>query len=268
MDAVTVFNFQDQHEVRTVIRNGEPWFVAKDVCEILSLDNVSQALVALGDDEKISIRIGGAKSTTYVNTITNSDGIICEENVVGNPNMLAVSESGLYALVFKSRKPEAQAFRKWVTSEVLPAIRKTGAYVLPRSELLNKEVAAREFAALKAVAELCGLEGNAAIVSADNAIRREHGISLLQTLQIELKNSDQKYFFSPTQIAEMLHLSGPREVNKLLEIGGYQVKSGGQWLPTEKGKAYAVLLDTGKRHSSGVMIQQLKWKETVLDVLK
>lgn len=186
----------------------------------------------------------------------------------GSQRMSVVSESGLYALVFKSRKPEAQAFRKWVTSEVLPTIRKTGAYVLPRSELLNKEVAAREFAALKAVAELCGLEGNAAIVSADNAIRREHGISLLQTLQIELKNPDQKYFFSPTQIAEMLHLSGPREVNKLLEIGGYQVKSGGQWLPTEKGKAHAVLLDTGKRHSSGVMIQQLKWKETVLDVLK
>lgn len=247
MDAVTVFNFQDQHEVRTVVRDGEPWFVAKDICDILELTDVSQTVQSLSDDEK---------GTYSIRTLG------------GNQRMSVVSESGLYALVFKSRKPEAQAFRKWVTSEVLPTIRKTGAYVLPRSELLNKEVAAREFAALKVVAELCGLEGNAAIVSADNAIRREHGISLLQTLQIELKNPDQKYFFSPTQIAEMLHLSGPREVNKLLEIGGYQVKSGGQWLPTEKGRTHAVLLDTGKRHSSGVMIQQLKWKETVLDVLK
>ena len=247
MDAVTVFNFQDQHEVRTVVRDGEPWFVAKDICDILGLENTTNALRSLDEDELSLIKL-------------NSGGQVRE--------MLCVLESGLYALVFKSRRPEAQAFRKWVTSEVLPTIRKTGAYVLPRSELLNKEVAAREFAALKAVAELCGLEGNAAIVSADNAVRREHGISLLQTLQIELKNPDQKYFFSPTQIAEMLHLSGPREVNKLLEIGGYQVKSGGQWLPTEKGKAHAVLLDTGKRHSSGVMIQQVKWKETVLDVLK
>ena len=77
--------------------------------------------------------------------------------------------------MLRSDKPQAEPFIAWVTSEVLPTIRKTGAYVLPRSELLNKEVAAREFAALKAVAELCGLEGNAAIVSADNAIRREHG---------------------------------------------------------------------------------------------
>lgn len=250
MDAVTVFNF-NQSQVRTVIRDGEPWFVAKDVCDILELTNPTMALEFLDADERGSLRITEGTSS-----------------LGGNPNVNIISESGLYALIFKSRKPEAKAFRKWVTSEVLPTIRKTGQYVSPRSELLNKEVAAREFAALKAVAELCGLEGNAAIVSADNAIRREHGISLLQTLQIELKNPDQKYFFSPTQIAEMLHLSGPREVNKLLEIGGYQVKSGGQWLPTEKGKAHAVLLDTGKRHSSGVMIQQLKWKETVLDVLK
>lgn len=261
--SLTVFKFEGTHEVRTVNRDGEPWFVAKDVCDILGLDNVSQALSNLDNDEKISIRIKNGKTTSYVNTIINDDSISA-----GNPNMLCVSESGLYALIFKSRRPEAHAFRKWVTSEVLPTIRRTGAYALPKSELLNKEVAAREFAALKTVAEICGLEGNAAIVSADNAIRREHGISLLQILQIELKNPDQKYLLTPTQIADMLHLSGPREVNKLLEITGYQVKSGGYWMPTDKGKAHAVLLDTGKRHSSGVMIQQLKWKETILEVLK
>lgn len=246
MNDVTVFTF-NQNQVRTIIKNGEPWFVAKDVCDVLEINNDRQALVRIPEQHK---------------------GVSLTDTLGGKQRISVISESGLYRLVLRSDKPQAEPFIEWVTSEVLPTIRKTGAYVLPRSELLNKEVAAREFAALKAVAELCGLEGNAAIVSADNAIRREHGISLLQTLQIELKNPDQKYFFSPTQIAEMLHLSGPREVNKLLEIGGYQVKSGGQWLPTEKGKVHAVLLDTGKRHSSGVMIQQLKWKETVLDVLK
>ena len=249
MDAVTVFNFQDRHEVRTIIdADGHPLFCGKDVCEILGYVNASDA---------VSKHCRGvAKRYPIVDSLGRTQAA------------RFLTEPDLYRLIVGSQLPAAQEFEKWVFEEVLPTIRKTGAYVLPRSELLNKEVAAREFAALKAVAELCGLEGNAAIVSADNAIRREHGISLLQTLQIELKNPDQKYFFSPTQIAEMLHLSGPREVNKLLEIGGYQVKSGGQWLPTEKGKAHAVLLDTGKRHSSGVMIQQSKWKETVLDVLK
>lgn len=92
---------------------GEPWFVAKDVCDVLELSNVGQALARLDDDEKSSI--------------TLNDG------TPGNPNRAIVSESGLYALVLASRKPEAHEFKRWVTHEVLPQIRKTGGYI-PTSE--------------------------------------------------------------------------------------------------------------------------------------
>lgn len=88
---------------------GEPWFVAKDVCDVLELNNVGQALARLDDDEKSSI--------------TLNDG------TPGNPNRAIVSESGLYALVLASRKPEAHEFKRWVTHEVLPQIRKTGGYI-------------------------------------------------------------------------------------------------------------------------------------------
>lgn len=88
---------------------GEPWFVAKDVCDVLELSNVGQALARLDDDEKSSI--------------TLNDG------TPGNPNRAIVSESGLYALVLASRKPEAHEFKRWVTHEVLPQIRKTGGYI-------------------------------------------------------------------------------------------------------------------------------------------
>lgn len=86
-----------------------PWFVAKDVCDVLELSNVGQALARLDDDEKSSI--------------TLNDG------TPGNPNKAIVSESGLYALVLASRKPEAHEFKRWVTHEVLPQIRKTGGYI-------------------------------------------------------------------------------------------------------------------------------------------
>ena len=89
--------------------NGEPWFVAKDACDVLELSNVGQALARLDDDEKSSI--------------TLNDG------TPGNPNRAIVSESGLYALVLASRKPEAHEFKRWVTHEVLPQIRKTGGYI-------------------------------------------------------------------------------------------------------------------------------------------
>jgi prophage antirepressor-like protein len=94
--------------VRTIAKEGQAWFVAKDVCEILDIDNPSQAVGRLEDDEK---------------------GITTIYTPGGPQEALTVNESGLYSLIFTSRKPEAKRFRKWVTSEVLPAIRETGRYV-------------------------------------------------------------------------------------------------------------------------------------------
>ena len=86
---------------------GNPWFIVKDVCAVLDLSNVTVATSSLDEDERGSV-------------ILNTLG--------GEQEMLTVSESGLYSLIFRSRKPEARAFRRWVTGEVLPALRKTGSY--------------------------------------------------------------------------------------------------------------------------------------------
>lgn len=189
---VTVFNF-NQNQVRTVIKEGEPWFITRDVCDILELGNVSQALSALNSDEKM--------------TITNSDSHSGERG--GAQSYLIVNESGLYALVFKSRKPQAQTFRKWVTSEVLPAIRKTGQYRLEHVAPSVYDTAASTFSGYTRVAKLFGLEGNAALISANVATRKVTGIDFQHDLQIELKTPDQQYLLTPTQIAGRLHLSGP-----------------------------------------------------------
>ena len=106
-----VFNF-GPHSVRVVVRDGEPWFVASDVCGALDYKNTSKAIGDhLDDDER----------TTVLVPRTHNDSLGVQTNII--------SESGLYALVLRSRKPEARKFAKWVTSEVLPAIRKTGVYV-------------------------------------------------------------------------------------------------------------------------------------------
>lgn len=107
MSNLQQFAFNSQ-SVRVVSVNDDPWFVATDVCEILEIGNVSQALSRLDDDEK--------------NTIILNDG------KRGNPNTAIISESGLYSLTLGSRKPQAKDFKRWVTREVLPTIRKTGKY--------------------------------------------------------------------------------------------------------------------------------------------
>lgn len=114
-EIVKVFN---DHPVRIMDNQGEPWFVAKDVCNILELTNSREALQALDDDEKNTVRI--------------ADGI-----QRGNPNMSIISESGLYKLVMRSRKPAAKQFVKWVTKDVLPSIRKNGAYIHPGADFNN-----------------------------------------------------------------------------------------------------------------------------------
>ena len=106
---IQTFNF-NSNPVRTLTdENSDPWFVAKDVCDILGLENSRKATAELDSDEK--------------NTVTISDGI------AGNPNRTIISEPGLYKLIMRSRKPEAKAFQRWVTHEVLPQIRKTGGYI-------------------------------------------------------------------------------------------------------------------------------------------
>jgi prophage antirepressor-like protein len=108
----TEFRF-DESPVRAVMKDGDPWFVAKDVCDILELGDPSKTVERLDPDE-----VG-----------TNSI-----RTTAGTREMLTVNESGVYSLVFTSRKPEAKRFRKWVTSEVLPEIRKTGGYRRPETQ--------------------------------------------------------------------------------------------------------------------------------------
>ena len=107
--ALQTFDSPTFGAVRVIEREGLPWFVAKDVCEALELDNVGQSLSSLDDDEK--------------NTIIINDGI------PGNPNRAIISEPGLYSLILRSRKPEAKAFKRWITHEVIPAIRRAGGYM-------------------------------------------------------------------------------------------------------------------------------------------
>jgi len=94
-------------DLRTFDVDGEPWFAAADICRALGIGNVSMATSGLDGDEK---------------------GITTTDTLGGRQQIVMVTESGLYAIAFQSRKPEAKEFRKWVTSEVLPALRKTGSY--------------------------------------------------------------------------------------------------------------------------------------------
>lgn len=122
MSNIQVFNYQS-HEVRTVEQDGEPWFVLKDVCKVLGLTTPARVAERLDSDE-VSLThlidsMGRQQETTVIN------------------------ESGLYNVILRSDKPEAKPFRKWVTSEVLPSIRKSGGYIAGQDQLTPEELMAK-----------------------------------------------------------------------------------------------------------------------------
>ena len=108
---IEVFKNEQFGEIRTALIENKPWFVAVDVCRALEIGNSSQAISRLDADEKM------------ITLISN------EGNKRGNPNMTVVNEPGLYTLILSSRKPEAKAFKRWITHDVIPMIRKTGCYM-------------------------------------------------------------------------------------------------------------------------------------------
>ena len=130
MNNLQVFNYNG-NEVRTIQKDGEPWWVLKDVCEVLGLSSPHKVFDRFDEDEKGRNQIptpGGEQEMTVIN------------------------ESGLYNVILRSDKPEAKPFRKWVTSEVLPSIRKHGAYMTPETleqAILNPDMMIKLCTALK-----------------------------------------------------------------------------------------------------------------------
>ena len=113
-----IVSFENRDDIRLIQSNNDVWFCAKDVCFLLGLSNSSQALSRLDSDEK---------------------GLYEVDSHGGNQKTAFVSESGLYSLIFKSKKQEAKAFKKWITSDVLPIIRRTGSFIDDKQKLTTLE---------------------------------------------------------------------------------------------------------------------------------
>lgn len=121
MNDIQIFNYSG-NEVRTIQKDGEPWFVLKDVCAVLGISKYRDTAARLDADERGSVEL---------------------DTPGGMQNMTIINESGLYNVILRSDKPEAKPFRKWVTAEVLPSIRKHGAYMTENT--LENMIASPEF---------------------------------------------------------------------------------------------------------------------------
>ncbi|MFF7248677.1 BRO family protein [Embleya sp. NPDC008237] len=148
---VEIFTFANANEVRVVMFGDAPWFCALDVCTVLGHSNSRMAVANLDQAEKTLIRID--KTAGHEALVRNSYGH------PGNPNMTFINESGLYALILRSNKPKAKVFRRWVTHEVLPSIRRTGRYT-PAAPATSENVDALLSRAIDSITDLAARTGD------------------------------------------------------------------------------------------------------------
>ena len=183
MTDIQIFNYQN-NEVRTVEMNGEPWFVLKDVCEVLGISHITDTAKRMDEDEVGQTEVTdsmGRKQSTYI-----------------------INESGLYNVILRSDKPEAKPFRKWVTSEVLPSIRKHGAYMTPetlQAAILNPDTLIQLCQQIKAEQDK-----NAVLTAANSQL----------TVEKQIMQPKADYF---DELVDRNLLTSFRETAKQLEIG-------------------------------------------------
>ncbi|MED1950471.1 phage antirepressor KilAC domain-containing protein [Brevibacillus centrosporus] len=218
-----VFSFQEK-QVRVVMREGEPWFVARDVCEVLDIANYRNATAKLS---------------------TSMKGVQIMDTPGGKQEVTVLNEAGVYKIVFTSNKPEAEKFSDWVAIDVLPAIRKHGMYA--KDELLdNPDLLIQVATKLKEERQARLVAETRALVLEQRVAEYEPKITYLDQI---LQSKDT---VTITQIAKDYGMSG-QKLNQILNEGGVQYKQNGQWLLYRKhqDKGYTKSFTVDVVHNSG-----------------
>lgn len=239
------FDFEGR-QVRIVTdAQGEPWFVAADVLSTISLDR--KALERLDDDEK------------GVNSIHTPGGV---------QEMTTVNEPGLYALVLGSRKAEAKRFKRWVTHEVLPAIRKTGSYAVPAIAALPAPTQDRVTSLLligEAVAKVPGVKAGIAMAATLTCIHENTGLAI-ETLRRALPAANEPICsLNATQLGKLVGLSAKTTNLRQANLGLQVRNERDEWELTEIGEAWAEAMPYSRNGHSGY---QILWNPTVAQEMR
>lgn len=248
MSQIIPFEFES-HALRVNLdAAGQPWFVAADVCAALDLPDTHKAIARLDDDEK------GRNSIPTPG---------------GQQEMSMVNESGLYNLVLGSRKPEAKRFKRWITHEVLPSIRKTGSYTSTTSVAALPSPTQDRVSSLlligEAVARVPGVKHGIAMAATLTCIFENTGLSM-ETMRRALPANDEPMAaMNPTKLGQQMGVAA-RSVNSRLAAMGLQMRNDrDEWELTEAGQAWGEALPYSRNGHSGY---QILWNPAVIDHMK
>lgn len=237
MNEVQLFNFEN-HEVRSILLSDEPWFIGKDVADVLGYKNQNDALSKHVDGE-------------------DKDTIAIRDSIGRNRNTPIINESGLYSLILSSKLPSAKKFKRWVTSEVLPALRKTGQYQV--KELSGSELMAKAL-----------IEAQNVLAAKDKVIEEMKPKASYYDVILNCKG-----LLATSVIAKDYGWSAIR-LNEYLHKKGIQFKQGKTWLLYQKyategyasTKTHEHLGNDGTNHANVHTYWTQKGRRFIYDLLK
>ncbi|ASJ23711.1 BRO-N domain-containing protein [Laribacter hongkongensis] len=247
IQSVVPFQFES-HAVRTIQHDGEVWFVASDVAAALEYSEASAMTRHLDDDEKGSVDLTDRGQ---------------------EQSFITINESGLYSAILRSRKPEARRFKKWVTSEVLPAIRKTGCYSAPGAQAATPVPSHDCISAIlligEAVAKVPGVKPGIAAAATLACIQANTGINT-EVLRHMLPSANEPVCtLNATQLGKRLNRSA-KATNQMLATAGLQFRNDrDEWELTKAGEAWAEAVPYSRNGHSGY---QILWNPAVIGQLQ
>lgn len=265
MNDLQSFNNAEFGQVRTLVLSGTPWFVGKDIATALGYENAAKAIRdhVDNDDKKMGVQ-------NVTPSITDSLG--------RKQYPTLINESGLYSLVLSSKLPTAKKFKHWVTSDVLPTIRKTGKYAVPkitpnphyRTRMIKTAVKDIGDTA-DTIAQVFHVKKGIAMTASMLMVGEAYGIDT-EPLRKLVPPEANPAFLTPTKIAAELKVltnkgnPNPQRVNSLLKEIGFQESVGGHWHATEEGKKLSEAMPYTA--SSGHSGYQLLWSPKVIPMLR
>ena len=249
MSTIIPFQFET-HALRVQVDDtNQPWFNANDVCEALQLGNARQALESHVDADDVQ----------KLDTI---------DSLGRNQRANHVNESGLYALILGSTKDAAKRFKRWVTSEVLPSIRKTGVYATPAVAALPAPTQDRVSSLLligDAVAKVPGVKVGIAMAATLTCIQENTGL-VIETLRRALPAANEPTCsHNATQLGKLAGSSAKATNQRLAQLGFQFRNERDEWELTDAGKAWAEAMPFSRNGHSGY---QILWNPSVVDQLK
>lgn len=253
MSSLIPFSFESR-EIRVLNVNDDVWLVAKDVLSVLdysesTISNLNDAIKHIPAEWKGRFPI---------------------PTPGGTQDMWCLSEPGLYFFLNRSDKPKALPLQKWVAGEVLPSIRKTGSYSAQPPKLTREErYRLGVYRDAVKTARMMGFNENMALLSADNYCKNTLGIGVLAHMGATHLIADQRgKVYTPTELGQLVNppMSAVK-FNLALEAAGLQRKEMGTWMPCDAAEGLFEWADTGKKHSLGTPVKQLRWFKDVLDRL-